>query len=112
MAIRTQTILVDDLDGSEAAETVTFGLDGDTFEIDLTEENAAALRDLLAPYVEAGRRQTAKRGRGRRGRTAEGSAGTSRSAEIRAWAAAEGLPVNTRGRIPADVIAAFGAAHP
>ncbi len=111
MAIRTQTILVDDLDGSEAAETVTFGLGGDNYEIDLTEENAAVLRELLAPYVEVARRVPARRGgRGRRGK-ADGGGAASRSAEIRAWANANGVPVSSRGRISADVVAAYEAAN-
>ncbi len=60
MAKRTIVTLVDDLDGKEAAETVTFTVDGATYEIDLTERNAAKFRRLLAPYIEAARK--AKRG--------------------------------------------------
>ncbi len=56
MAQKVQVVLVDDLDGGTADETVTFSLDGVSYEIDLTHDNAARLRDLLAPYVGHGRR--------------------------------------------------------
>lgn len=70
MAKRTITTLVDDLDGSElergSGETVRFGVDGRAFEIDLSGDNAAALRAALQPYMEAGRRIVAGRSRRRR----------------------------------------------
>ena len=56
MAQKVQVLLVDDLDGGEADETVTFALDGKTYEIDLTTSNADKLRGLLDPYVKGGRR--------------------------------------------------------
>lgn len=113
MAKKTHTILVDDLDGSNADETVTFGIDGATYEIDLTSANAAALREALAPFVAAGQRVTpARRSRSTRSTgTSANSAAGSRSSDIRAWALAEGLTVNTRGRLPASVVAAYDAAH-
>ena len=55
--------LIDDLDGSEATETVTFGLDGTTYEIDLNKKNAAALRKALEPYVKAARKGSSAGGR-------------------------------------------------
>lgn len=63
VAQKVSIILVDDLDGSEAEETVTFGLDGNVYEIDLAPENAEVLRTALRPYIDAGRRTQAKRGR-------------------------------------------------
>ena len=57
MAKKRLWILVDDFDGSPAAETVTFALDGTTYEVDLSEENAAELRDVLQPWIAAGRRR-------------------------------------------------------
>ena len=54
MAQRIVYRLEDDLDHSEAAETIVFGLDSVSYEIDLSEGNAAKLRDLLAPYVAVG----------------------------------------------------------
>jgi len=114
VAQKTTVQLVDDIDGSVAAETVAFGLDGSSYEIDLSEEHSTALRDALAPYVGAARRTTA--GPGRRGgpRRASGSTSTSdrqRTAEIRAWARDQGMEVNERGRIPSKVIEAYEAAH-
>lgn len=104
---KTITTLVDDLDGTAAAETVRFALDGRNFEIDLSERNAAALRSAVAPYTS--RAGTA--GRPRRTRTKLSSAGPSRNAEIRAWAAAQGTAVPARGRIPNAVVQAFDAAR-
>lgn len=109
MVQRVSYVLIDDVDGGDAAETVTFGLDGATYEIDLSEENAAKLRDALAPWVGQGRRASgrkapAARGRGRSGRSSD-------AATIRAWASANGHTVSERGRIPAEVRAAYEAAH-
>jgi hypothetical protein len=112
MAQKVQVVLVDDLDGGAAEETVTFSLDGVSYEIDLSHENAARLRDLLAPYVGHGRRI----GGGRRAssgsaRTTGKSTGGIDPAEVRAWAKGEGIPVNERGRISADLLAKFQAAR-
>ena len=104
---KTITTLIDDIDGTEAAETIRFALDGTSYEIDLSEKNAVALRDAIAPY--AARAETA--GRQRRTRTTLRSAGPSRNAEIRAWAASADIAVPARGRIPTTVVQAFDAAH-
>jgi hypothetical protein len=100
--------LSDDLDGSEAVETVTFALDGRSYEIDLNEKNAGKLRKILAPYADAGRRQ----GGGRRGpkRIAVGS-DRPNPVEVRTWAAAQGIEVAQRGRVPAEVIEKYQAAN-
>lgn len=63
MAQKVNIILVDDLDGSEAEETVEFGLDGSKYEIDLSTAHAKELREALTKYIDAGRRTQAKRGR-------------------------------------------------
>lgn len=99
MAKKTVVTLVDDIDGSDAAETVSFAIDGTSYEIDLSADNAAAFRAALQPYVDAGRR-TPRRG-GRRGASTAASSATSK--EIRAWAEANGIEVPSRGRIPATV---------
>jgi hypothetical protein len=109
MAQRVHVVLEDDLDGSDAEETVTFGIDGVTYDIDLSSRNAAALRDALAPYVASARRTSGRAGARRpasRGRSSGPSA-----AEIREWARSEGREVSDRGRVPADVRAAYDAAH-
>jgi hypothetical protein len=109
MAQKVNIVLVDDLDGSEATETVTFGLDGTTYEIDLNDKNAAKLRDALAGYVGHGR----KVGNGpRRGRKASAAANDGASAkEIRDWARSNGHDVPDRGRVSAEVRAAYAKAH-
>lgn len=114
MAQRTIVELVDDLDGtsSDDIQTVTFGLDGVTYEIDLNEDNASSLRDRMADFVAASRRTG---GRARRGVTPIAASGTGRSREqtqaIRDWARNNGHDVSDRGRIPSSVIEAFEAAH-
>lgn len=109
MAQRVEVVLVDDLDGSPADETVQFTLDGVSYEIDLNAENAAALRDAIAVYVGHGRRVGGRRSSGRS--SSRRSSGSSETAQIRAWAKERGLPVNERGRIPADIAAQYEAAH-
>jgi hypothetical protein len=108
VAQKISVMLVDDLDGSEAAETLTFGLDGAEYEIDLSTKNAAALRDALAKYVAVGRK--ARAGSKRRPQARSSRAGTTAS-EIRAWARANGWDVPDRGRVSAEVKAAYDAAH-
>jgi Lsr2 len=107
MAQKVQVLLVDDLDGSEATETVAFGLDGATYEIDLSTGNAGKLRKELAHYVEHARKASAQ---ARRRRTRTGP-GRERSAQIRSWAKQRGYKVNERGRIPANIVAEYEAAH-
>ncbi|MBB1254282.1 histone-like nucleoid-structuring protein Lsr2 [Streptomyces alkaliterrae] len=113
MAQKVQVLLVDDLDGGEADETVTFALDGKSYEIDLNAENAGKLRDALAEFVKAGRRTG--RGSGGRAKAARASAASSSSAEtpkIRAWAKENGYEVNERGRVPTTIREAYKKANP
>jgi nucleoid-associated protein Lsr2 len=105
VAQRVHIVLEDDLDGSTADETVTFGLDGVTYEIDLSKKNAAKLRDALAGYVGVARRVPG-RGARRRGRSGSGPS----ASQVREWARAHGYEVSDRGRVPADVRAAYDAA--
>ncbi|GGH43946.1 histone-like nucleoid-structuring protein Lsr2 [Microbacterium album] len=106
--------LVDDLDGTVLepgeGETVLFSLDGKSYEIDLTAENAQSLRDTFTPYISAARRMSggsssssAPRGRRRGGQTDYGP--------IREWAKQNGYKVSERGRVPATIIEAYEAAH-
>ena len=108
MAQKVHIVLEDDLDGSDATQTVSFGLDGTSYEIDLNDKNAAALRDALAAYVGHGRKVSGVPARSpvpgllRHGHSAK---------EIRDWARSNGHKVPERGRIPGDVREAFDAAH-
>jgi hypothetical protein len=108
VAQRVHIVLEDDLDGGTAEETVTFGVDGTTYEIDLSQANAAKLRDLLAPYVAAARRSS---GRGNRKSSRGRGSGGPNPADIRDWARAHGHEVSDRGRVPANVRAAYDAAN-
>ena len=111
MAQKVQVVLIDDIDGGEATDTVTFGLDGATYEIDLSEQNAAQLRDALAHWVGNARRVSGRASRpsGRRGGGASSS--SSDTTAIRAWAKENGYKVSERGRISAEVQEAYAAAH-
>jgi len=109
MAQRVHIVLEDDLDGSPATETVSFSLDGRSYEIDLNEGNAAKLRDALAPYVGAARSSGSSARSGRRGSKITSLGPSAR--EVRDWARSNGYTVPDRGRIPADVRSAFDAAH-
>lgn len=117
MAQKVSVLLVDDLDGSEAVETVTFGLDGVTYEIDLSTSNATRLRNSLSDYVAGGRkvggasrRRTAPAPRSARQSSSAGSAAVDTNS-VREWARTNGYAVADRGRIKADVIAAYSAAN-
>ncbi|OZM71839.1 nucleoid-associated protein Lsr2 [Amycolatopsis antarctica] len=110
MAQKIETHWLDDLDGSDADETVSFELDGITYEIDLSAENADELRDALARYVEYGRRIGGRKRKATRAAspaaTPELTQAESRqlNKKIRAWAIDNGYEISERGRIPADVI--------
>jgi Lsr2 len=108
MSKNVSVIVTDDLDGSENAETVSFGFEGVAYEIDLAKKNRAKLEKALAPYIEAGRRvpRGGRRGAGRPG----GGSSADRSA-VRAWAREAGLQVSERGRVSADVMRQYEAAH-
>jgi len=109
---RVQIHMVDDLDGSEADETVTFAVDGREYEIDLSTENAQQVRDFLAPYVSKARRT----GGGRRSSAPKSTNGNSEAdgldlKAIREWAVQHGKEVSGRGRIAKQVIEEYQAAH-
>ncbi|MFV2086311.1 histone-like nucleoid-structuring protein Lsr2 [Micromonospora sp. LOL_021] len=111
MAKKVITLLTDDLDGSEADRTVEFSLDGVTYTIDLSEKNAGKLRKALDTYIAAGTRVSRSSAGGRGGRgsysAAPARADREQNRAIREWAAKNGYPVSERGRIPANVIAAY-----
>ena len=107
MAQKVNIVLIDDIDGSDASETVSFGLDGASYEIDLNDANAAALRESLSGYLGHARKVTAARGRRPCGTTT--TSGPS-ARELRDWARSNGFKVSDRGRVPAEVREAFDAA--
>jgi hypothetical protein len=113
MAQRTIVQLTDDLDGKTIpdgkGQTIRFGLDRQDYEIDLTDKNAKAFRDALQTYVAAGRRVTGspRGGRSRGGGTATAPARDYDPKAVRAWAEKQGIEVNQRGRVSADLIAKF-----
>lgn len=113
MARRIVHQLVDDIDGTllevGEGETVHFSLNGTAYEIDLTNSHADELRNALAPYIEAGRRASA--GGVRTASPRRRAPRNSEIGEIREWAKTQGLKVSERGRISADIMDAYRAAH-
>lgn len=112
MAQQVSVLVVDDLDGSEGAETVSFGFDGRSYEIDLSEANLSQLRDALAPFVAVARKTTggaraAATPRSRAPRAAVSD--REQTAAIREWARANGHEISERGRIPNAVLQAYEA---
>lgn len=108
MAQRTQVIYTDDLDGSEAAGTVRFGLDGKDFEIDLSTANSDKLAKALEPFIAAARKVSARTNVRHAALPARKRHDLS---AVRTWAREQGLKVSERGRIPSEVIAKYEAAH-
>ena len=113
MAQKVHIVLEDDLDGSPATETVSFGLDGKSYEIDLSAANSAKLREALAPFISA-----ARRAGGRRSSSSAAPAAPSRPAAdrqhnqaVREWAVAQGMKISERGRIPSNVLEAYRNSH-
>ena len=112
MAKQVITLLTDDLDGSEANESVEFGLDGVTYTIDLSEKNAGKLRKALDPYISSGKRVgrggvEARRGNRRGAVAAPGRVDRDQNRAIREWATKNGYEVSERGRIPSTVVEAY-----
>jgi hypothetical protein len=110
MAQKVNIVLVDDLDGTEATETVSFALDGSSYEIDLNDANAAALREALGGYVGHARKVAGGARRTRRSGSGSSSS-SSNTKDVREWAKSQGMEVSERGRISADVQQAYDAAH-
>ncbi|GGB87338.1 hypothetical protein N798_12950 [Knoellia flava TL1] len=111
MAQRVQVLLVDDIDNTDADETVTFALDGVSYEIDLNNANAAKLRDALAPWVGHARRSGGRKSTGRSSGGGGGGARRKDVSAVREWARENGHEVSERGRIPAAVQEAYDKAN-
>lgn len=122
MAEQVTVALVDDVDGSEADETVEFSLDGVHYAIDLSSEHADALREQLSSYIQHGKRLGGRK-KARTSRRADRSSAKTRREQtttasnrernqaIRTWAKAAGYEVSDRGRIPAGIVAEYDKAH-
>lgn len=112
VARREIVVLEDDLDGGKADETVKFGLDGTTYEIDLSKDNAAKMRDVLSTYVAVARRSSrggvvvGGRSAGRGGAAAD----REQNKAIRTWAKRKGKDISGRGRIPQGIVDEYHAA--
>ncbi|MCT2588201.1 histone-like nucleoid-structuring protein Lsr2 [Actinophytocola gossypii] len=113
MAQKVLVQLVDDLDGTSSQDvtTVLFGLDGVTYEIDLTEANAERLRESLSEYVESARRVGGRIKRGTRPAAGSKAASANEAAQVREWAQENGFELAGRGRIPSHVVEAYKAAQ-
>jgi nucleoid-associated protein Lsr2 len=106
MAQRVEVLLEDDIDGSPADETVRFAYNGTQYEIDLSSQNAEALRSTLGKYIEHARKASAPPRQAHRAvrNSVDNSA-------VRAWAKAQGKEISERGRIPASVMKEYQAAQ-
>ncbi|MPV37576.1 histone-like nucleoid-structuring protein Lsr2 [Georgenia subflava] len=112
MAQKVQVQLIDDIDGAPADETVTFALDGISYEIDLTDAHANALRESFAEWVGHARRAGGRRATARRGSGSTGArAASSDAGKIREWARTNGYEVSERGRISAEIREAYEKAN-
>jgi len=111
MAQQVLVQLVDDLDGTTSTDvsTVLFSLDGVTYEIDLSDENAERLRGGLAEYVDAARRTGGRVKRGGKAGT-NGSGAANDAGLVRKWANENGFGLSGRGRIPSHVVEAYRSA--
>ncbi|MDO4260169.1 MAG: Lsr2 family protein [Actinomycetaceae bacterium] len=106
---KTQVVLLDDRDGSEATKTVAFSFKGVNYEIDLSDDNLARFESDLAEWIGAARRTGGRLSI----RAARGSAParSGLNGKIREWAISQGMTVATRGRIPEDIVSAYNKAH-
>lgn len=112
MAQQFHVQYIDDIDGTvlgDDAQTITFAFEGKEYTIDLSEENAAAFRESVAPYIDAGHKLSSARKKPARKSVGKAPAGNTKA--IREWAKENGYSVSERGRIPADVMAAYSDAH-
>jgi len=108
MAQHAQIVFTDDIDGSDAADTVRFGLEGTSYEIDLSKKNAEKLAKVLEPYVKAARKAS---GASRKQPAGRARATGPNPAAVREWAKSEGMEVKDKGRVPAELIVKFQAAN-
>src|SRR4051794_23489053 len=111
-----KVMLIDDLDGSEGAETITYSVDGQEYEIDLSEKNAEKFRSTMKGYIDVSRsverRQVMTLASARSSRRqSSGGSGRDDIPQIRAWAESQGMDVSARGRVKKEIIDAYDQAH-
>lgn len=117
MAQKVTVSLVDDMDGGQADETVDFALDGVSYQIDLSNDNATELREALGNFLSSARRAGGRKKPGPKAGSSRGTGSGPTSADreqnqaIREWARKRGLKVSDRGRIPADIVDQYHKAH-
>jgi hypothetical protein len=114
VAKKTVVTLFDDIDGSEAAETVEFGIDGYLYTVDLSKAHAEELRDRLTAYREFGTelgRYHASKAPSIRSPRVPTRDDRDRNRDIRRWAEENNLPVKARGKLPEGVVARYNEAH-
>ena len=107
MAQRTIIVMEDDLDGSEATQSISLTVNGVDYQLDLSDKNATKLHKALDPYLNAARRVG---GRKRSNASKANSNGVVDNKAVRAWSASNGIELSSRGRIPATVIERYRAA--
>ena len=111
MAQKVDVKYVDDLDGSAASGTVSFALDGRSYEIDLSAANSAKLREALAPFISAARRAGGRRSAAAPPAPSRPVSDRVQNQAIREWALAQGMKISERGRIPSNVLEAYRTSH-
>ena len=113
MAQQFQIQYIDDIDGTpleDGGEHIEFSFDNKDYVIDLSDENAAAFREAMAPYLEAASKVTGGRKKGARKASTQRASGKDTKA-VREWARNNGFDVSDRGRIPAEIVEAYAAAN-
>lgn len=106
MSTKRIVTLIDDVDGTDAVDTIRFALDGVEYEIDLSEKNAAEMRDAMALWV-----GSARRVKGGKRRSTPREKPDYDPAEVRKWARSQGIQVAARGRLDRGIVAAYRAGH-
>jgi|tagenome__1003787_1003787.scaffolds.fasta_scaffold20729333_1 hypothetical protein len=109
-----KVMLIDDLDGSEGAETITYAVDGQEYEIDLSEKNAERFRSTLKEFIDASRmveRPAVLSPTPPRSTRRSSGSGRSDLHEIREWAIGRGMDVSRRGRIKKEILDDYDQAH-
>jgi hypothetical protein len=112
--VAQRVVLTDDLDGSEATQTLNYTVDGQEYEIDLSEENIQRFHSALEPFVEKSRpveRRVLAQASRRNGRRRSGASRRDDIPQIRSWAEANGYEVSARGRVKKEVLDAYDEAH-